>query len=173
MSLDISPDGRVLASASGFDHTTIHIWDTATGKPFKELDGHTVCVYDLAFTRDGRHLISAAGDQTIRFWDTSAWTETEVLRGNTDEVWSIAISEPTQLVASVSKDGDLKLWKMDGKRAADGYRPLSESLGDNGVQPLDSPTTGSASSGSSSRYLQRFPGREAMISRVSAPARPA
>jgi WD40 repeat protein len=37
----------------------------------------------------------------------------------------------------VSKDGDLKLWKKDGKRAPNGYRRLSESLGDNDVQPLD------------------------------------
>src|SRR6185436_7874197 len=92
MCLDISPDGRVLASASGFDHTTIHIWDTATGDLLKQLDGHTVCFYDLAFTRDGRHLLSAGGDQTIRFWDTNAWTNSMVLRGHAGEVWSIAVS---------------------------------------------------------------------------------
>ena len=135
--LDISPDGRVLASGSGFEDTTIHIWDAATGELLKQLDGHTGWVCDLAFTRDGRHLISAASDQTIRFWDTSTWTETKVLRGHTDEVWAIAISEPAQLVASASKDGDLMLWTKDGKRAADGYRRLPESLGRNDVQPLD------------------------------------
>jgi serine/threonine protein kinase/WD40 repeat protein len=137
MTLDISPDGQVLASASGFTETTIHLWETANGEHLKALEGHTVCVYDLAFTRDGRHLISAGGDQTIRFWDTSAWTNTTVLRGHTDEVWSIASSDPAQLIASVSKDGDLKLWKKDGNRAADGYRRLSEALGDNDVHPLD------------------------------------
>ena len=31
LTLDLSPDGRMLASASGFLNTTIHIWDTATG----------------------------------------------------------------------------------------------------------------------------------------------
>jgi WD40 repeat protein/tRNA A-37 threonylcarbamoyl transferase component Bud32 len=137
MTLDISPDGQVLASASGFTETTIHIWKAANGEHLKALEGHTVCVYDLTFTRDGRHLISAGGDQTIRFWDTSAWTETQVLRGHTHEVWSVASSEPTQLIASVSKDGDLKLWKKDGNRAADGYRRLSEALGDDSVQLLD------------------------------------
>jgi len=135
--LDISPDGRVLASASGFEQTTIHIWDTATGKLLKELDRHTAFVLDLAFTRDGQRLVSAAGDQTIRFWDTSTWTETEVLRGHAGEVWAMAISEPAQLIASMSKDGDLMLWPKYGKRAADGYRRLSESLGPFDVHPLD------------------------------------
>ncbi len=137
--LDISPDGRTLASASGFRDATIHIWDTATGDPLigQPLAGHTGCVYDLAFTRDGRHLISAALDQTIRLWNTSAWAESQELRGHTDEVWSVAISEPAQLIASVSKDGDLKLWTKDRIRAAEGYRRLPESLGPNDVQPLD------------------------------------
>jgi serine/threonine protein kinase/WD40 repeat protein len=138
IALDISPDGRVLASASGFEHTTIHIWDTATGKLLKRLDRHTAFVLDLAFTRDGRRLVSAAGDQTIRFWDTSTWAESqEPLRGHAGEVWAIAISEPEQLIASVSKDGDLKLWTKHGKGAADGYRRLSETLGVNDVQSLD------------------------------------
>jgi WD40 repeat protein len=136
-SLDISPDGRVLASASGFSDSVIRVWDAATGNLLKRLGGLTETVYDLAFTRDGRHLISAVGDQTIRFWDTKSWTETEVLRGHTLEVWAIAISEPAQLIASVSKDGDLLLWPKDGRRAAGGYRRLPESLGADDVQLLD------------------------------------
>ncbi|MFO1500086.1 MAG: carbohydrate binding domain-containing protein [Verrucomicrobiota bacterium] len=137
-SLDISPDGRVLASASGFGRTTIQIWDTATGERLRQLEGHTLWVSDLAFTRDGRRLFSAAGDQTIRGWDTITWTESqEPLCGHADEAWAIAISEAAQRIASVSRDGDLKLWRMDGKRAADGYRRLLESPDYGDVRPLD------------------------------------
>jgi len=137
LALEISPDGRVLASGAGFSDTTIHIWDADTGELLKLLERHTSSVYDLAFTQDGRRLMSAAGDQTIRIWDTNAWMETDVLRGHTGGGWAIAISEPAQLIASVSKDGDLKLWKKDAKHAADGYRRLPESLGADDVQPLD------------------------------------
>jgi eukaryotic-like serine/threonine-protein kinase len=134
--LAISPDGRVLASGSGFGDTTIFVWDAATGRRLVRLDGHTSWVCRLAFTKDGRRLISA-GDQTIRFWDTSTWTETRVLRGHTDEVHAVAISESGQLVASAGKDGNLMLWRDDGKSAADGYRRLPEDLRWNEVLPLD------------------------------------
>ena len=135
--LDISPDGRVLASGSGFEVPTIRVWEAATGRLLARLDGHTGWVCKLAFTRDGRRLISAATDQTIRFWDTSTWTETKVLRGHTNEVHALAISETAQLVASASKDGNLMLWKEDDKSAVDGYTRLPENLRINEVLPLD------------------------------------
>jgi WD40 repeat protein len=131
--LALSPDGRVLASGSGFEDPAIRVWDAATGRLLRQLDGDTGWVCKLAFTRDGRRLISAATDQTIRFWDASNWIETKVLRGHTDEVYAVAISESAQLVASASKDGDLMLWKEDGESVTDGYRRL----GNDRVVPLD------------------------------------
>ena len=135
--LALSPDGRTLASGSGFEDPSIRIWDAATGKFLKRLDGHTGWVCKLAFTRDGRRLISAASDQSIRFWDTSTWAEPEVLRGHTDEVQAVAISEPAQLIASAGKDGNLMLWKEDGKSAANGYLRLPEDIGLNQILPLN------------------------------------
>src|SRR6185295_9217820 len=74
--LDVSPDGRVLASGSAFGDPIIRVWDAATGRLIERLVGHTSWVSELAFTPDGRRLISGAADQTIRFWDTSTWTNT-------------------------------------------------------------------------------------------------
>jgi len=150
--LAISPDGRVLASGSGFEDPTIRVWDAATGHLLVRLDGHNGWVCKLAFARDGRRLISSATDQSIRFWDTSTWTETQALRGHTDEVHAVAISETAQLLASAGKDGNLMLWKEDGKSAADGYKRLPENLRVNEVKPLDH-----------SRLLLLPPGRPAEL----------
>jgi serine/threonine protein kinase/WD40 repeat protein len=136
-SLALSPDGRVLASASGYEDPGIRIWDTATGKLLFRLDGHTGWVGKLTFSKDGRWLISAAADQSIRIWDTSNWTESRVLRGHTDEVHAVAISEAAQLIASASKDGDLMLWKAEGTSTVDGYRRLPDEITRNQVRTLD------------------------------------
>lgn len=125
--LAISPDGRVLASGSGFAHSEIRIWNAETGRLLNQLAGHSSWVSALVFSRDGRQLISTA-DQTIRFWDTSTWLETKVLRGHIGEVHDVAISEPARLVASAGKEGNLILWQEDGKGATDGYRLLPGNL---------------------------------------------
>ncbi len=133
----LSPAGRLLASGSGFYDPTIRIWEAATGRLLVRLDGHTGWVGKLAFSKDGRRLISAASDQSIRFWDTGTWTETKVLRGHSDEIHGVAISEAAQLLASAGKDGNLMLWQAEGKSGTDGYRRLPENLRRNQVLPLD------------------------------------
>ena len=115
--LAISPDGRMLASGSGFEDPSIHVWDTATGRLLVRVDGHSSWVCKLAFSTDGRRLISASSDQSVRVWDTSTWTATKVLRGHRDEVHAVAVSASGHLVASASKDGDLMLWNDAGNEA--------------------------------------------------------
>jgi serine/threonine protein kinase/WD40 repeat protein len=133
--LAISPDGRVLASSSGFEDLGIRIWDVDTGRLLVRLDGHSHFVCRLAFSKDGRRLISAACDQSIRIWDTGTWTEAKVLRGHRDPVNAVAISQTAHLIASASMNGDLMLWNDEGNQANDGYLRLPNNL--LGVMPLD------------------------------------
>ena len=135
--LAVSPDGRTLVSGCGYSDPTIRVWDAATGRLVRQLEGHTGWVCRLVFSRDGRQLLSSATDQTIRFWDTGTWAETKVLRGHSDEVHGVALSETAQLVASASKDGNLMLWRVEQKGAADGYSRLPETLRRREVLPLD------------------------------------
>ncbi|HKX60895.1 MAG TPA: hypothetical protein VJS65_03610, partial [Verrucomicrobiae bacterium] len=135
--LTISPDGRTLASGSGYADSTIRVWDTAAGRLLVRLEGHTGWVGELVFAGDGQRLISAASDQSIRFWDASQWTETQVLRGNTGGINAVAISERAHLIASTSKAGDLVLWQMEGRGVTNGYRLLPEDLRVESVLSLD------------------------------------
>ncbi|HEY9527214.1 MAG TPA: helix-turn-helix domain-containing protein, partial [Anaerolineales bacterium] len=59
--VDISPDGKYLATASV--DGTARLWDLATGETIRTFSGHTGAIDGLAFSPDGKTLITG-GDQT-------------------------------------------------------------------------------------------------------------
>lgn len=69
--LGISPDGKQLASATWPDQV-IELWDVESAMVVARLVAHTAQIWCLAFTPDGKTLISASADQTIRLWDVAS-----------------------------------------------------------------------------------------------------
>ena len=49
----------------------MRIWDARTGELLETLRGHTRRVWDVAFTPDGRGLVSGSADETLKYWDVS------------------------------------------------------------------------------------------------------
>jgi WD40 repeat protein len=64
--LAFSPDDLQLAT--GHDDSIVRLWDWSAEQLHAELVGHERPLTDLAFTRDGRTLLSAAADGVVRLW---------------------------------------------------------------------------------------------------------
>jgi WD40 repeat protein len=80
-----SPDGKWLAAGGGRPKarhrpfppsSEVHLWNAATGQRVHSCQGHTEAVTGVAFSRDGRRLVTASYDGTIRLWDTATGLET-------------------------------------------------------------------------------------------------
>jgi WD40 repeat protein len=65
-SLDISPDGKILAAALG--RPAVQLWDIATGKRVLDLPGHNNPIRVLAFSPDGAALASVDDHSAAAVW---------------------------------------------------------------------------------------------------------
>jgi WD40 repeat protein len=66
-----SPDGRTLV----FGAREIQLWETATGRARRTLEGHAASIMDCAFAPDGRTLLSGSEDTTVLVWDVARHRE--------------------------------------------------------------------------------------------------
>jgi WD40 repeat protein len=66
-SLDLSPDGKLLATAAR--DGTLSLWDVSTGKVRVELQKGVLGFQVVAFTPDGKSLVTGGINHDIHRWD--------------------------------------------------------------------------------------------------------
>ncbi|AFZ13744.1 WD40 repeat-containing protein [Crinalium epipsammum PCC 9333] len=110
LSVAISPDGNILATASA--DQTIKLWNLKTGKLLHTLTKHSSWVLSVAISPDGKTLVSGSADKSIKLWDLNTGKFLRNLKEHSGAVCSIAISSDGETIVSGSTDQTIKLWNL-------------------------------------------------------------
>lgn len=98
--------GCLLASA-GVDRN-IRLWDSQTGQCLNTLSGHRDTVCAIAFSPDGKTLIS--GSDHVKIWDVATQHSLTTITGQTEHVLAVAFHPDGRMLASGHADGQVRLW---------------------------------------------------------------
>ena len=73
--------------------------------------GHKGGVFSVAFSPDGKIIVSSAEDNTLRLWDREGNPISEPIKGHEGGVWSVAFSPDGKSLVSGSWDYTMRLWQ--------------------------------------------------------------
>jgi F-box and WD-40 domain protein CDC4 len=106
------------------DEGFIHIYDIATGRLKKRLEGHMSGIWAMQLRQNV--LVTGSTDSTVRIWDLQALQESYIFKGHVGTVRALEIVEPVldprtgdydppyPLIVSGSRDATLRVWKLPG-----------------------------------------------------------
>ena len=83
-----------------------------TGKLIGLFTGHANVVNSVAFSPDGKKLISGSSDRTAIIWDVESRTMLHRLMGHKDRVSSVAFTPDGARAVTASDDTTLRLWRV-------------------------------------------------------------
>ena len=106
-----SPDGQRIACGDGADQKQVRIVNL-DGTPGAVFKGHEGAVTAVAWSPDGKQLVSSSRDKTVRVWNMDG-TSGPVLKGHEIYVNDVDWSPDGKWIVSASED-NVRLWKPDG-----------------------------------------------------------
>ena len=75
--------------------------------------GHSRWIYAIAFSHDGKLLVTGSMDNTAKLWDLETGYEIRTFSGHSGAVFSVSLSPDKKFLATGSDDNTAKLWNLE------------------------------------------------------------
>lgn len=110
-SVALSPDGKIIASAS--DDGTVKLWELEgdNTNPIQEIKDQGGWVRAVVFLSD-RQIITAGQDKNIKVIDIASGKVVKTLSGHTNLINNLAIAPASDLLVSGSYDNTVNIWQI-------------------------------------------------------------
>jgi len=111
-----SPNGKLMATVTS-SRNVCTVWDVASGKQLYQCEvlsdwTNNGMIYAVAFSPDGKTLITGGEDRSIHLWDAATGQKFSRLQGHRGAVRSLAVSPDGARLASGSRDGTILIWDL-------------------------------------------------------------
>jgi WD40 repeat protein len=118
MCLALSPDGKKLVSGGSNDRL-VHVWDLSAGyaaaKLEQTIENHADWILGVAFSPDGKHLLTCSRDKTAKVWDLAAKESVLTFPDHQNTVYGVAVHANGKVGFSVGEDNLLRSWNATGE----------------------------------------------------------
>jgi WD40 repeat protein len=108
-SVAYSPSGALIAIATG---TTVKLLDPTTGEARQELASHKGTVRCVAFTPDGKQILSGGNDHKLNLWNLSTGQIEHTFSDFKDNLLGVEVSLDGKWLATTSHRDGVKLWNF-------------------------------------------------------------
>jgi WD40 repeat protein len=101
------------------------VWNVETGQEVQRLTGHTAYLYAVAFSPDGKLVLTSSADNSARLWDLETGQELRRFMGHQGPVEWAAFAPDGKTFVTASDDGTARIWSVDSN---DTIRHLCDKL---------------------------------------------
>jgi WD40 repeat protein len=90
----------------------VTVYNTATGKELRRLDGKDGPMSGVAVTADGRRVLSAPHNGPLRLWDLQTGKQLSSFKGPGGPLWHLALSPDGNILATARHTPIIQLWDV-------------------------------------------------------------
>ena len=116
-SVAISADGRRIAASSGFEGVInsyeVRVWETESRQQLLNLNGHTHTVTGIAFSPDGKRLVSTGNDRRVKVCDLESGREFMSFSIDDGETFGVTYSRDGQRILVSGGDSLVHIWNAN------------------------------------------------------------